>query len=506
MNDNQRIAKNTFYLYIRMGMTLFVQFYTLRVVLKILGVNDFGLWSVVTSFIVSFSFVSGPLTAATQRFLSFEMGLNGKRMNEIFNASLLLFMLIGVVLFLLLETVGVWFLNTQMSIVNDKISIANWVFQFSIFSFIMSLIRMPYESAIIAIERMSFYAVLCIIESVLSLLMVYLLLLSMDMDKLILYGILTFISKFVVTLCYKLYCAKNILYTRFRLVWDTRLMMQIAEFSGWNLFGAMASTSSNQGVNVMINMFFGVVVNASYGIASQIGSGIKSFVDNFQKAANPQIIKRYAVGEMESLHNLICTVSKYSFFLFFTLACPVMLNMEFVLELWLGDIPFYTMSFCNLILVQMLIVSLASSMDTAVFATGKIRNYQIVLSVLIFLNVFFSYASFKMGFNPISTFVVKCIIEIFILIARLIFLKKMINLSLKRYVRKTLVPVVIIMCVTLGLMLGILNCMPEMTGWKRLWVTCTLFVFVYIFNIWFVGIGGQERILIKKWINNKIKK
>lgn len=506
--NNKRIAKNTFYLYIRMGITLLVQFYTSRVVLNILGVEDFGLWSVIASLIISFSFISGPLTTATQRFLSFDIGCGGNELNKIFNTSLLLFILIGAVLFLLLETVGVWFLNMHMNIVPEKISVANWVFQFSIFSFVISFIRMPYESAIIAYERMSFYAILCMLEAVLSLGMVYVLLFSEGINKLILYGALIFASKLVITLCYKLYCDKKIICTRFCFFRDRAMIVRIAQFSGWNLFGAMSSVSATQGINVLINMFFGVVVNASYGIASQVGSGIKSFVDNFQKAANPQIVKSYASGDMDYLFRLICVVSKYSFFLLFALACPVMFNMDFLLRLWLGyAIPPHTAVFCNLILVQMLVVSFATPMDTVVFATGKIRNYQITLSIIIYFNIIVTYIFFRKGFDPAVALIVKCFVEFLILIVRILFIRKLIKLSFREYARKTLIPAIGVLCITWGLMFGVCHVIVarNTVEWEKLLVSCAMFLLIYSISLWFIGIGSQERLIIEKWITNKIK-
>lgn len=423
--SNKRIVKNTFYLYIRMGVTLLVQFYTSRVVLQVLGVDDFGLWSVIASLIVSFSFMQGPLTVATQRFLNYEMGSGGNRLNRIFSTCLMLFLLIGAVLFVALESVGVWFLNTHMSIAPEKLAAANWVFQFSVLSFIAAFVRMPYESAIIAYERMSFYAVVCIVEAVLLLGIVYVLLFPAGVDKLVLYGALMFVSKLAVALCYKLYCNRKIACTRFRPVCDGALMRQIASFSGWNLFGALSSATATQGINVLMNLFFGVAVNAAYGVASQVGAGVYSFVFNFQKATNPQIVKSYASGEKEHLHKLICMSSKYSFLLLFALVCPIMYNMDFVLRLWLNEnVPNYTSWFCQLTLIYVLVVCFSIPMDTAIFGTGKIKKYQIVISLLLLLNILISYFLFKVIHTlPISALVVKAIVEVLILITRMLFVK-----------------------------------------------------------------------------------
>lgn len=505
--SNKRIVKNTFYLYIRMGITLLVQLYTSRVVLNVLGVNDFGLWSVIASLVVSFSFFSGPLTTATQRFLNFEIGSGGGELRKIFNTSLLLFIAIAILLFFVLESVGVWFLNVHMNIAPERLPAANWVFQFSIFSFIVTFLRMPYESAIIAEEKMSFYAVICILEAVLLLVIVYVLLIPKEIDKLIVYGILTFISKLVVSLCYKFYCNKNIKYTAFRLIYDKGRIKELASFSGWNLFGAVASASATQGVNVLLNMFFGVAVNAAYGIASQVGVGVKSFITNFQKAANPQLVKSYASSEIIHMQSLLCGIGKYSYFLLLALAFPAIMNMDWILHFWLGNVvPLNTALFCDLMLLQMLIVCLGDPIDTAVFATGKIRNYQIVLGFLVTLNIVFSYCLFKMGFPPISTLIVKCIVEIFILAARLWFVHIKIALPLRVYLLKTIVPIVCVTLIIVMIMLWIFDWFSFGNGWKGMVSNCLLFYMLYFPCIWFVGLRSSERKKVSLMVKNKIHK
>lgn len=504
--NNKRIITNTFYLYIRMGVTLLVQFYTSRVILNVLGVNDFGLWSVIASFIVSFSFVNGPLTVATQRFLNYEIGKGGKNLNEIFNTSLLLFIVIGIIILLLLETIGVWFLNTHLNIAPEKLTTAQWVFQFSILAFITTFIRMPYESAIIAYERMSFYAIICIIEALLLLAIVYALLIRTTIDKLVLYGALTFISKLAIALCYKIYCNRKINCTRFKLVYNKLLMKEIASFSGWNLFGALSSATATQGINILLNIFFNVTINAAYGIASQVGAGIKSFVSNFQRAANPQIVKSYASGESKYLRNLLCMVCKYSFFLLYAVVGPLMLNMNFLLQLWLGaNIPAYTAIFCQLMLIQMLIVCIAEPIDIAVFATGKIRNYQLILSTLIFLNIVISYILLKTKpFEPYVVLIVKCLVELTILVARIYFVNKRIHLPFKKYFYDTILPVAIVLSITSGCMYYIIHQITWSGGLEKLVLTCLIFFPLYGINLWFAGMKKNERSFVKTWFLNKI--
>lgn len=504
--SNKRIIHNTLYLYIRMAVMLLVQFYTLRVVLEVLGVDDFGLWTVIASLIVSFSFVQGPLTVATQRFLNYEIGCGGNRLNRIFSTSLTLFLLIGAVLFVALESVGVWFLNTHMNIAPEKLTITNWVFQFSILSFLAIFVRMPYESAIIAYERMSFYAVVCIVEVVLQLCIVYVLLFSAGVDKLVLYSVLIFVLRLVVTFCYKLYCNRNIPCTRFHFVYDGALMRQIASFSGWNLFGALSSAMATQGINVLMNLFFGVAVNAAYGVASQVGAALNSFIINFQKAVNPQIVKSYASGEIEYLHELLDMTCKYSFFLLFALVYPVIVNIDFLLYLWLGDnVTPYTDVFCQLTLVSMLIIAVGQPMDTAVFSTGKIKNSQSLISLLIFLNIVITYALFKTGkYEPFVALVVKCVIEVVIFMTRLWFIRKYIRFSFCGFFSNVVFPVGVVLCLTVGGMFGISFVLPYPQGWERLFFTSIVFLFIYGVCLWFVGMGDREKAVVRRCFKDRI--
>lgn len=505
--SNKRIVKNTFYLYIRMGVTMIVQFYTSRVTLNVLGVNDYGLWSVIASLIVAFSFVSGPLASATQRFLSFEIGKSGENLRNIFSTSLVLFIIMGGILCLILETLGVWFLNTHMNIPSDKIVAANWVYQFSIFAFLATFIRMPYESAIIAHEKMSFYAIVCIIEAFLLLGIIYFLLIPTSIDKLVLYGALTFLSKSAIAYCYKLYCNKKISCTIFKFKKDNALIKEILSFSGWNLFGALSSVTATQGVNVVLNMFFGVVVNAAYGIASQVGAGVTTFVGGFQRAANPQIVKSYALKDYGYMQQLVCAVSKYSFFLLFALVCPIMYNIHFLLGLWLGKtIPMYTAIFCNLFLLQIFLVSLAGPLETAVFAKGNIRNYQVTLSVLILMNIVVSYTLFKVGDTiPYHAIIIKCVVEIFIFVARLYFVTKA-HVSITYYVRTAVLPISLVIIATTFVMYLISEELALRDGWTKLIVTCAIYYPLYAGVLWFLGINKKEKVIAKQWIFSKFSK
>lgn len=500
-----QIAKNSLYLYIRLAIVMVVQFYTSRVILNILGVDDYGLFSVISSIVVALSFVSGPLTTATQRFLTYELGNGGKKLQSIFSISLLLFLFLSFVLFLFFEICGVWFLNEKMNIDAERLVAANWTFQFYIATFIVSLLRIPYESTLVSYERMSFYALLSIIETVLLLAIVYILLIPGNIDKLILYSCLMFVSKALITLCYKIYCNRNFACTKYKYIKDSAMIRKILKFSGWNLFGAMSSSASTQGINILLNIFFGVAVNASYGIASQVGAGVRSFVFNFQKAVNPPIIKSYASNDLEYMHLLLCKASKYSYFLLFVFVYPLISNMDFVLKLWLGDtVPEYAGVFCSLMLVQMLIVCFGDPIDTAVFSTGDIKNYQLTLSGILFLNLIFSYLLFIAGMDAFSCLIVKCVIEFFVLTARLWFVHRKVGLSLKEYTFETFLPVFKVTLSTIFFMFIFQIFMVLEIGWKRFVLSCVLFLIVYSVSLWYVGLDRREHRYVLNLLKTRI--
>lgn len=296
--SNKRIAKNTFFLYIRLGVIMLVKLYTSRVLLNVLGIDDYGVYNAVAAFVISFSFISSPLVTATQRFLNFDMGKGGTRLNALFVTSFILFIIVSLVLAVGLETVGTWFLNNKMNFPQHTIHAVNILFQFTILSLVINILRMPYESAVIAEEKMSFYAIICMIEAFMTLGTALMLKIDFNVNKLVLYGILNIIYSFLLVIIYKIYCNHKFPYTKItKIRFDKDTAKEVCVFSGWNFFGSCASMTATQGITTLINIFFGVVYNAAYGIAIQIQSAVAYVVQNFQKAANPQIIKSYSEGD-----------------------------------------------------------------------------------------------------------------------------------------------------------------------------------------------------------------
>lgn len=423
IDTNKRIARNTLLLYIRMFFTMAISLYTSRVVLSSLGINDFGVFNVIGGVIVLFGFLNNAMSASTQRFLTFEMGKTiGQKINLIFNISITIHLIIALIVILLSETIGLWFIQNHLNIPPDRINAANWVYQLSILSFIITILYVPYNAIIIAHERMGFYAIITTIEVILKLLIVFILAFT-KYDKLITYSFLLFLVTLTIGLGYVVFVTVQFKESKLKFYWDSTLFLRMSSFANWNLFGVFAGIAYNQGVNILLNIFFGPVINAARGIAYQIQGAVNNFVINFQLAVNPQIIKSYAANNKNYLYSLIFATSKYSFFLLYLVAMPLLLETEFVLKLWLKEIPDYTTIFTRLILIDILIGSISGSLQTFAQATGNIKRYQIVVSGILLLNLPLSYISLKIGFEPQSTIIISIICSLAALAARLVVLK-----------------------------------------------------------------------------------
>lgn len=503
-SNNRTIAKNTLYMYMRMGVTMLVTLYTSRVILQTLGVEDYGIYNIVGSVVVAFSFLSGPLEAATQRFYNFELGKgNYKQLNAVFNHSLIIYILLSLILIVIIEVSGLWFINHKMVLPDGRYDAAMWAFQFSVLCFVIGMIRMPFEALIIAHEKMSFYAYISIVEVIFKLLIIYLLLVIQS-DKLILYCFLQSMVLFLIVLSIVYYCKKKFPYIKYDNHKDGHLFKTLLSFSGWSLVGSFAAMTANQGLNILLNVFYGVVVNAAMGIASQVSASINQFVNNFQVAFRPQIIKTYAAKELDNLNVLVTRTSKYSFLMLYCIVCPLIFNIEFVLGLWLVEVPDYTSQFTILILIYALLETISSPMCTVVQATGNIRNYQIVISSVILCNIVLSYVFLKLGFSPIVVLVIKCILDCFYLIVRLLFVRKMVNYSLVAFLKEVLQPIFVILLLTLSPLVFISQGIPN--GWMRIFVTTLLFLAIYIPSCTFIAMNKKERkslvTLIVKKINH----
>lgn len=447
MSNNKRIAKNTIFLYIRMLVLMLVSLYTSRVVLAALGVEDYGIYNVVGGIVVLFTFISSAMITSTQRYLNYELGRNDLlQAKKVFSISLNIHILIAAIIFFLAETIGLWLLNTTIRYPESREFAVQVTYQLSILTTCVKIIRAPYNAAIIAHERMSFYAYLSIFEAILQLGIVFLLL-AYKTDRLILYSILLCIVAIVVNLCYYAYCRHKFTICKYELYKDKVLYRQLLSFSGWSLFGGVANMGASQGLNMLLNVFFGVTVNAAMGIASQVNMAVTNFVGSFQTAFNPQIVKSYAAGDYSYFIKLILSTSKYSYLLLFILALPIYICCPEVLSVWLTEVPEYAVSFCRLMLIFALLDALQGPLWYSVQATGKIRNYQILMSFMILANLPIAYVCLKLGYSPSSALIVRCIINLATLFVRLWYLNRLYKFPIMEFVNGVLgriIPITII--------------------------------------------------------------
>ena len=434
--NNKRIAKNTFLLYFRMLFTMGVSLYTSRVVLNTLGVEDFGIYNVVGGVVVMFSFLNSSLATATQRFLNYEMGQgNALKLEKVFSIALTGHYLIALSVILLAETIGLWFVSTQLEIPAERMHAALWVYQFSILTLAVSIISVPYNAVIIAHERMKVFAYVSIAEVSLKLTVVFLLV-YLSFDKLVLYAFLLLVVAVIVRMIYATYCKRNFTECKYRFIFEKDLFAQMFCFSGWMFTGTLSNLFSSQGVNILINMFFGPIQNAARGIAYQIQGTVNAFVTNFMVAVQPQIVKSYSQGNYSYMYKLVFMASRYSFYLLFLLSLPVLLQTQYLLQLWLKNVPDYSVLFTQLVVIDLLINSSFTPIASVAFTSGKIRNYQLVVSAGYLLTFALTLLFYQLGFPSYVAFVVAIIISFIGLFARLYVLRHSVHFPSKKYIHK----------------------------------------------------------------------
>lgn len=506
-NNNKRVAKNTLFLYFRMILIMLVTLYTSRVILAQLGIKDYGIYNVVGGVVTMFAFLNNCMASSTQRFMTFELGCgNMHRLKNVFAASLNIHITIAIVIVLLAETIGLWFVNAKLVIPVERLVAANWAYQFAILSFCVNIIQVPYNAVLIAHEKMNIYAYISIIEVFLKLGIVYLLVIS-PFDKLIAYGILLFFVQLVIRCIYQFYCRKNYEECKFKLFWDKPLYKEMSGFAGWNLFGSIAWLLRDQGVNIILNLFFGPVVNAARGVAAQVSSAVMNFISNFQVALNPQITKNYANGNIEEMEKLSYLGIKFSYIILFTLAFPLSLNIDYILQLWLVEVPDYSALFIILILVDSLIGTLfGTPLMTSLSATGVIRNYQVLVSLIILCIVPVGYLVLKLGFGAPSVFYVTILFSLVSGFVRFLFCRKQIGYSLRKLCNNVLSPVIVMTLVALPLPVYIrLKMLPERNIFNFI-ILCLLAILITGLSAWYLALGKKEKNTIVSMVKSKLNR
>lgn len=445
-SNTQRIAKNTVVLYIRMAFIMCITLFTSRIVLQALGVADFGLYSVVAGVVGLISFLRTSLTSSTQRFISYELGTgNDVHLRKVFSVCVSSHVLIALIIFIVAETLGVWFLNSYVQIPADRLTAANWIFQFAIVSLCAGTITVPFSADVISHEEMTCYAVITMVEAVLKLVIAYALFISQT-DRLILYGALMACIDVFDFCMYFLYCRFKYKETKYKFYYDKPLFKRVFSFSGWTILGQMSVVAANQGTSVLVNMYYSVVANAAIGIAQQVNNALSGLTANFQTAFQPQITKSYATKNYDYLNSLICSSSKISFFLVFIVSIPVVLNIDFILDIWLNDVPTYAGSFCIWFISITAINALYTPLVAANYATGNVKWFQICLSLSFLLFLLVTYLIFdRCDVAPTIAFIVKLLFNIFNYAVSILFVKTTIQeFSVNNYINKVVLRVVLV--------------------------------------------------------------
>ena len=497
-SNNTRIAKNTIFLYFRMILLMVVSLYTSRVVLATLGIEDYGIYNVVGGFIGMFAFLNGAMSGCTQRFITIALGKgNEQNLKRVFSTCVITHGMIAIVVFLLAESIGLWFILEKLVIPESRMATAMIVYQCSIVSTIVMIMSFPYNADIIAHEKMSAFAYISIFEAFANLGIVYLLHV-VNADKLALYAILLMLVKISVIMIYRIYCKRHFFESGFRWLFDKILLKEMLAFTSWNLFGGIAGTLMGQGINVLLNLFFGPAVNAARGVAVQVQSAVQLFSTNFQTALNPQMMKSYAAGDLQAMHVLLFRSAKFTFMLLLCLMLPLMLEINTVLGLWLKEVPKYTNIFVCLMLCISMVDAVSNPFMTASAATGRVKKYQSIVGSILLLIVPLAYISLKLGAEPYAVFIVHLTIAIIAFIARMLIIRKMIDLSIREYIKNAILPCIKVALPSIFVSLAVKYIFPNGLQYAVIVVITTLVIVLVISYLF--GLTDSER----RFVSSKI--
>ena len=502
ISNNKRIAKNTLMLYTRTLLLMFISLYTSRVVLGALGIEDFGIYNIVGGVVVLFTFINSALSTAVQRFLNFELGKKDfDAVQKFFSIGVTIHIAIALLILVLSETVGLWFLNNKLNIPESKQAIANVVYHLSIVTTCFNIIKIPYNATIIAYERMSFFAYVSILEGIMKLAIAAIISFTID-DKLIMYALMMMVVPIIMFTADFIYCRRKFTTCHYTLFWDRDKYKQVVSFSGWSLFGSLATMSAGQGINILLNIFYGVSINAAVGITNQVYAAVNSFVSNFQMAFRPQIVKSYSSKDYKYLDQLVNDTSKFSFILLFAISLPIFINIDYILSLWLTTVPEYTGTFVRLLLIYALFESLSGPLWMVIQATGQIRNYQIAVSLSFASIILISYVFLSKGYPPQTVYCVKASIAILNLLIRLFFVKKKLDFSLLKYFVNTILKTLLI-AISTGVIIYLITF--NLYEIKKLVASSILYSCLYPYVIYKMSLTKDQQIQIQTTIKKYIK-
>lgn len=501
--NNKRIAKNTLVLYLRMLLLMFISLYTSRLVLATLGISDYGIYNVVGGFVGLFTMVSATMATATQRFLSMEIGKGGssETISRIFSTSIIIHIYLALIILVLAETIGLWFVNNKMVFPIERLTAVNWVFQFSVLTLLINVLSVPYSASLVAYEKMSAFAYIGILEAILKLVVVYLIVVA-GMDKLILYSLLLMLIAIGIRLLYSIYVQKHLTYCCFCWNIDREYRRSMLSFIGYNFIGSTANILKTQGINILLNIFFGTLVNAARGVSVSVLRAVSGFVTNFQMAMTPQIIKLYAAEQKEEMFKLMFRGSKCSYYLMLLISLPIIIETPFILNLWLVEVPEYTVIFVRLTLIYTMIDTLSNPLISGVHASGNVKRYQLINGSILMLTLPAIYIVLRLGFPPYMAFVVSLFFSLLCHFVRLFIVKSLIDFPMKRFLGAVTLRVFLVTVVSVILPLFFIIIKND--NFLFFILSCFVTFLSSLSCIYIIGLNQDEKEMICKFLKNKI--
>ena len=503
--NNKLIARNTLFLYVRMLIVLLISLYTTRVLLRVLGVEDYGVYNVVSGFVTMFAFLNTAMANGIQRFYNFNLGKYGEKgLTVTYNCALRIQLLLAIVVFILVEGIGVWYINNIMVLPAGRVMAANIIFQFSTVSMLLVILQAPYSGAIMAMERMDYYAVVGIIDVILKLGFIFAIQ-SITFDKLIAWGAICLLIGIINFLLYFIYCKKRFKFLYISKQYDKKGFKSMLGFSGWNMFGTFANMMKNQGLNMVLNLFYGPVVNAARGVAFQISTALEGFVSNNNVAVRPQLTHSFAQGNVKRTIQLMFSISKLNYLLLLVMAIPISFEIDFILQIWLDSkVPEHTASFTILVLAINLVHNWRSPVSLVVHATGVMRNYQLWMGIINLLTLPIAYLLLKFGWIPESAFVVCLALDVIGLGVGILILKTLVTFSVWEYLGKVILPCLVVTLIASVLTYVLRLVMPS--GWLGFVLVIIIGFLVCITSSFFIGLSKEEKKMAKEMLIKFIKK
>lgn len=501
--DTKLMAKNSAFMYIQMAVKMLIGLYTVRVILHALGAEDYGIYNVVGGFVSMFTFITSTLVSASMRFFAYALGKGEESLlNRYFNSTIVCFLILSVALFVVIEIFGYWFVNYKMVVSAGRLQAANWVLHFAVISFVVRMLAVPFKSMLVAYEKMIVFAVISVLDSFMLLGIAYLIQ-GVAFDRLKFYSVCIFGVAFISTILYAFWCCYSFREsTRIRLHWEGNLLKELLSYSGWYMFGTIATVIRSQGINILLNLFFNPIVNAARAIAFQINNALNQFVNSFYNAVRPQITKLTAAEEKEKMISLVYSSSIISYLLICLLSIPTLVEMPFILKIWLSDVPEYTVIFSRLVIVTAMIDTLGYPLSTAVCATGNIRDFQVVTGLLLIINLPVSYFMLYQWSQPYLVFYVSIGISCIVHIVRMIFMRNIFRMSLKQYTHDVLLRLTLFTIIAL-----LLSCSMTWTTGESIYghlLNVFFSLIVVVLLSWYLGMKKSQREMVLNIVNRRI--